>query len=83
MKEYRCIKKCFHKNRMFTEGETLIVEDNEKVPSSFTDAVVTKKAEAVENEPTTFAELQRKEAQDLLDSVGKGIPDGKRRGQVK
>lgn len=67
---YICEKKCYFRDRLWTPGSVLDVEDEIKVPRFFR-AVGPSPSMAPETpgEPRTFKELQDKEAKDVLQPV--------------
>lgn len=68
----RCIKKCFHKKKLYEVGDFLKedVKDAKSIPAFFVDAKDFKAPKAkVHNDPKTFHEIQNPKGKSANDNV--------------
>lgn len=60
--KYKCVKKCFYRNRLWVPGETLVPEEGEKLPKHFKVAKTVKvEVEVSEEEAQTLKDLQNQD----------------------
>lgn len=70
MAQYKCVTKCYYRDRIWNRGDVLNSIEDEEVPKHFVlkEAVPVEDVEGLEDEPETFTELQKKEAKELAES---------------
>jgi len=72
MIRYICTKACFYRNRLWKRGEELSAAKGDDVPAHFELYTAPLEAKKEPEEPLTFSALQKKEAKEMLSSVGHG-----------
>lgn len=75
-KKLYCVVKCFFRNRLWKPGETLVIQPGEvDLPPAkwFTEKPTTRQVNPVEVAAATLRDVQRQEARETLDGVGRGV----------